>query len=127
MPPDAPSFDWMELAERFGFPIALVTFGCVCIWKMGQFLGPIVRDYIERKISADEKRAEASILSAQAASSNADSLATTAERSIEIQKDNVELHREGLETNKRLASAFEAFVDRMERLDKLVFPPPHKK
>lgn len=116
----------MELVERFGFPIALVTFGCVCIWKIGQFLGPIIRDYIERKISADEKRAEASILSAQAASSNADSLATTAERSIEIQKDNVELHKEGLETNKRLASAFEAFVAHMKQFDKMVFPP-HKK
>lgn len=126
MPPEVPSIDWVDLAERFGLPSAFVAFICLCIWKMGQFAGPIIRDYIDRKAAWQEKQAEASIVSAQAASSNADVLAATAERSIEIQKDNVELHREGVETNKRLASAFEAFVERMERLDKLVFPP-HKK
>lgn len=84
-----PAF-WIQLLERFGFPVALISFGCFCIYKMGQFLAPIIRDYVDRKVAAQEKHAEAAIMSAKAASDNAEVLARTAEKSIEIQKDGLE-------------------------------------
>jgi hypothetical protein len=118
---------WLELLERFGFPVALISFGCVCIYKVGQFLGPIIRDYIDRKAASQERHAEAAMMSAKAASDNAEVLARTAERSIEIQKESLQLHREQAESNSRLLAAFEAFVSHMERVDKIVFPPKPKK
>lgn len=120
MPPDASSIDWVAMLERFGLPTALVSFGCICIWKIGQFLGPIIRDYIDRKMAADEKRTDAAVMSSKAASDNAEVLAKTAEKSIDIQKDSLVLHREQTEAHNRLTTAFEALV---ARIDRIAFPP----
>jgi hypothetical protein len=118
--PDAASIDWMAMLERFGLPTALVSFGCFCIYRMGQFLGPIIRDYIDRKMAADERRADAAVMSSKAASDNAETLAKTAEQSIEIQKDSLSLHRDQAESHNRLTAAFEALVT---RIDRIAFPP----
>jgi hypothetical protein len=118
--PDAASIDWMAMLERFGLPTALVSFGCFCVYRIGQFLGPIIRDYIDRKMAADEKRADAAVMSSKAASDNAETLAKTAEQSIEIQKDSLSLHRDQAESHNRLTAAFEALVT---RIDRIAFPP----
>lgn len=107
------SLDWVELVERFGVSFAIITFLGVCIWKVGQFIKPILRDYIERRIAADEKRADAAVESAKAASDNALMLAKTAEKSIEVQKDNAQ-------TNRNLLKALETL---MSRIDHIAFPP----
>lgn len=117
---------WLELLERFGFPVALISFGCVCIYKVGQFLGPIIRDYIDRKAASQERHAEAAMMSAKAASDNAEVLARTAERSIEIQQEGLALHREQAETNSKLMVAFEAFVAHVDRVDRIIFQPKPK-
>jgi hypothetical protein len=118
--PDAASIDWMAMLERFGLPTALVSFGCFCIYRIGQFLGPIIRNYYDRKMAADEKRADAAVMSSKAASDNAETLAKTAEQSIEIQKDSLSLHRDQAESHNRLTTAFEALV---ARIDRIAFPP----
>jgi hypothetical protein len=121
-----PSF-WLELLERFGFPVALISFGCFCIYKVGQFLAPIIRDYVDRKVAAQEKHAEAAVMSAKAASDNAEVLARTAEKAIEIQQEGLALHREQAETNSKLMVAFEAFVSHVDRVDRIIFPSPRRK
>jgi hypothetical protein len=113
MPPNA-SFDWVELVERFGVSAALVFFGCFCLWKVGKFFGPIIRDYIDRRIAADEKRAEAATVNAHAASANAETLAKTAEKSIDIQQENAD-------TNKRFLTMMETLII---KIDHIAFPPP---
>jgi hypothetical protein len=118
--PDAASIDWMAMLERFGLPTALVSFVCFCIYRIGQFLGPIIRNYYDRKMVADEKRADAAVMSSKAASDNAETLAKTAEQSIEIQKDSLSLHRDQAESHNRLTTAFEALV---ARIDRIAFPP----
>jgi hypothetical protein len=118
--PDAASIDWMAMLERFGLPTALVSFVCFCVYRIGQFLGPIIRNYYDRKMAADEKRADAAVMSSKAASDNAETLAKTAEQSIEIQKDSLSLHRDQAESHNRLTTAFEALV---ARIDRIAFPP----
>jgi hypothetical protein len=118
--PDAASIDWMAMLERFGLPTALVSFVCFCVYRIGQFLGPIIRNYYDRKMVADEKRADAAVMSSKAASDNAETLAKTAEQSIEIQKDSLSLHRDQAESHNRLTTAFEALVT---RIDRIAFPP----
>jgi hypothetical protein len=118
--PDAASIDWMAMLERFGLPTALVSFVCFCVYRIGQFLGPIIRNYYDRKMAADEKRADAAVMSSKAASDNAGTLAKTAEQSIEIQKDSLSLHRDQAESHNRLTTAFEALV---ARIDRIAFPP----
>jgi hypothetical protein len=118
--PDAASIDWMAMLERFGLPTALVSFVCFCVYRIGQFLGPIIRNYYDRKMVADEKRADAAVMSSKAASDNAETLAKTAEQSIEIQKDSLSLHRDQAESHNRLTTAFEALV---ARIDRIAFPP----
>lgn len=120
MPPSTTSFDWVQLVDRFGVSVAILFFIGLCIFLMGRWAGPIIREYINRRMERDDRHAEASLLSAKAASENAKALASTSEKSIDVQRENAE-------TNKHIAATLDAIMPIVKRFDQMVFPPKNRK
>lgn len=117
--PEHTSFDWVQLLERFGVSVAILVFIGLCIFFTGRWAGPIIKEYINRRMDRDDKHAEAAIISAKAAQSNSEMLAQTAEKSIEVQAGNAE-------TNRHISSTLDAMLPILKRIDEFAFPHPKK-
>jgi hypothetical protein len=113
------SFDWVQLVERFGVSVAILFFLGLCIVLTGRWAGPIIKEYINRRMDRDDKHAEAALISAKAAQSNSEMLAQTAEKSIEVQSDNAN-------TNRHISATLDAMLPMLKRLDSMVFPHQKK-
>lgn len=112
------SFDWVQILDRYGVSAAIIFFLAFCVYKVGAWAGPILREYIDKRIEREDKRAEAAVMSAHAAVQNAQTLSETAERSIEVQKENAD-------TNKRFADTLDRMLPILERIDHIAFPHKH--
>lgn len=113
--PDPTSFDWVQLLERFGVSVTILVFLGLCIVLTGRWAGPIIKEYINRRMDRDDKHAEAALISAKAAQSNSEMLAQTAEKSIEVQAGNAD-------TNRHISATLDAMLPMLKRIDEFAFP-----